>query len=83
MDVSFQHLPWLQHGALSPGRDPHVPPPAAHRLQAGHQGHWQCLLPLGSSGQQVWGGVAQGQLLGRVAVWGPRALGVGVGPHPE
>lgn len=83
MDVSFQHLSRLQHGALSPGRGPYVPPPAAYRLQAGHQGHWQRLLPLGSSSQQVWGGVAQGQLLCGVAAQGPRAVGVAVGPHLE
>ena len=83
MDVSFQHLPRLQHGALSPGWGPRVPPPAAYRLQAGHQGHRQRLLPLGSSGQQVWGGVAQGQLFGGVAARGPRAVGVGVGPHQQ
>ena len=83
MDISFQHLSRLQHGALSPGRGPYVPPPVAYRLQAGHQGHWQRLLPLGSSSQQVWGGVAQGQLLCGVAAQGPRAVGVAVGPHLE
>lgn len=72
MDVCFQHLFGLQNLALDPARGPRLSLPAACRLQAGHQGYRQSLLPLGSSSQKVWGGVAQGQLLRRVAARGPR-----------
>lgn len=53
-----------------------MPPPMACCLQAGHQGYRQSLPPLGTSSQQVGGGVAEGQFLSRVAVWGTVTVGV-------
>lgn len=79
MDIGVQYLLRPQHRALGPGGGTIVPPSAAPCLQTGHQGYRQSLLPLGSSSQQVWRGLARGQLLGRVAAWRP----VGVGPPPE
>lgn len=79
VNVGFQYLLRPQHRALGPSWGPVMPPSVALRLQAGHQGYGQSLFPLGGSSQQVWRGLAQGQLLGRIAAWGP----VGVGSPPE
>lgn len=79
VDVSFQDLLRLQHWALRPSGGTVLLPASAPCLQAGHQGHGQSLLPLGSSSQQMWRGLTPGKLLGRVAAWGP----VGVEAPPE
>lgn len=79
MNVSFQDLLRLQHWALRPSGGTVLLPASAPCLQAGHQGHGQSLLPLGSSSQQMWRGLTPGKLLGRVAAWGP----MGVEAPPE
>lgn len=71
MGVCLQHLPRAQRGALCPGWELLEWPLRAGRLQGGHQGHGQGLLPPGTSSQQVWGRLTVRQLLGQVAAWGP------------
>lgn len=58
VDVGFQYFLRSQHWAPGPSWGFLIPLPAVHRLQAGHQGYRQRLLPLGSSSQQMCWGLA-------------------------